>query len=379
LGLWRRSPILPLRHVCDPSSTHSCYKASHALKLKVGLIGLGPTWQSRHRPALAALSNRFSVRAVCDPIAHRAAQVASELGARPVEGFRALAAADDIEAILMLSGRWFGALPILAACDHGKAIYCGASVDLHQDEAEGLRERVRRSGIAFMAEFPFRLAPATIRLKELIATRLGAPRMMFCNERHAAPAPNGSLNESPASHGRRLIEMVDWCRYIADREPVTVQCATHRSAINVQPEDYSLVTVEFEPDGSDSPPVLAQIACGSYVPTGWTEAAAFRRPADLQVTCERGIAFVDLPGTVTWFDEAGQHTEHLQDERPLGERLLMAFHRSVSSLVLRSSSLDDAYRALQVVLAAQHSAANGHRIACAPGDCSPSPQREPLL
>ena len=33
----------------------------------------------------------------------------------------------------------------------------------------------------------------------------------------------------------------------------------------------------------------------------------FRRPADLKVVCERGIAFVDLPQTVAWFDDAGQH------------------------------------------------------------------------
>ena len=32
------------------------------------------------------------------------------------------------------------------------------------------------SGVAFMAEFPRRLFPATLRLKELIATRLGKPR-----------------------------------------------------------------------------------------------------------------------------------------------------------------------------------------------------------
>ncbi|TWT98055.1 Inositol 2-dehydrogenase/D-chiro-inositol 3-dehydrogenase [Botrimarina colliarenosi] len=338
------------------------------MKLKVGLIGLGPTWQSRHRPALAALSNRYSVRAVCDPVAHRADQVAAELGARPIDGFRALAAAEDIEAILMLSGRWFGALPIHAACEFGKAIYCGASVELAEREACSLRERVRRSGIAFMAEFPFRLAPATIRLKELIATRLGAPRMLFCNERHAAPTHGGGLDEAPASHSRRLIEMVDWCRYIADGEPTTVQCATHSTPGGIEPHDYSLVTVEFETSNPAAPPVLAQIACGSYVPTGWSEAAAFRRPADLQVACERGIAFVDLPGTVTWFDEAGQHTEHVQDERPLGERLLMAFHRSVSSLVLRSTSLEDAYCALQVVLAAQRSATDGRRVVCGPDD-----------
>lgn len=340
------------------------------MKLNVGLVGLGPKWNTRHRPALSALGERFCVRAVCDPIAHRAEQTARELGARPIDGFRALSAADDVEAILMLSGRWFGALPMLAACDFGKAIYCGASVDMLEDDATHLRHRVHKSGVAFMAELPFRLAPATIRLKELIATRLGEPRMLFCNERHAAPETCLSENHSadspdvPASHTRRLIEMVDWCRYVAGCEPTSVQCATNQAPESVHAgfdtDDYSLVTLRF--DCEDVPPVLAQIACGGYVPAGWDEAAAFRRPADLQVVCERGIAFVDLPGTITWFDEAGQHTERLTDDRPLGERLLMQFHRSVSSLVLRPSSLEDAFRALQVVLAAKRSASTGNRV-----------------
>lgn len=337
------------------------------LKINLGLVGLGPTWRNRHRPALAALAERFRVCAVCDPIAHRAEQAAQELGARPVDGFRALAAASDVEAVLMLSGRWFGPLPILAACDYGKAIYCGASVDLAEAEAARLRDRVRESGVAFMAELPYRMAPATVRLKELIATRLGTPRLMFCNERHAAaPNPGGDTPPKGASHTRRLIEMVDWCRYVAGREPAGVQCASHRAAPPAESDDYSLVTLDFataaeEPTGA--PRAMAQIACGGYVPTGWNEAAAFRRPADLQVVCERGIAFVDLPGTVTWFDNAGQHTEHTDDDRPLGERLLMQFHRSVSSLVLRSSNLDDAFTALEVVLAARRSAAEGRRVA----------------
>lgn len=335
------------------------------MKLNVGVVGLGPKWNTLHRPALAALADRYCVRAVCDPIAHRADAAASELGARPIDGFRALAASQDVEAILMLSGRWFGALPILAACDHGKAIYCGASVEMPEGEAGRLRDRVSEAGVAFMAELPYRMAPATIRLKELIATRLGEPRLLFCNERHTAqPDPDGAGEQQPASHTRRLIEMVDWCRYVAGHEPVSVQCVTHPGMRGAEADDYSQVTLEFVAQAAAQAPsrVIAQIACGGYVPAGWSEAAAFRRPADLQVVCERGIAFVDLPGTVTWFDEAGQHTERLADERPLGERLLMQFHRSVSSLVLRSSGLDDAFTALHVVLAARRSSETGQRV-----------------
>lgn len=339
------------------------------MKLNVGVVGLGPKWNSRHRPALAALAERFCVRAVCDPIAHRADLAARELGVRSIDGFRALAAAQDVEAILMLSGRWFGALPILAACDHGKAIYCGASVEMPEGEASLLHRRVTEAGVAFMAELPYRLAPATIRLKELIATRLGEPRLLFCNERHAIPIEATDPGVPPASHTRRLIEMVDWCRYVAGREPSRVQSLTHPGVNKAATNDYSLVTLDFASQGTASgaaettQPVMAQIACGGYVPASWTEAAGFRRPADLQVVCERGIAFIDLPGTVTWFDDAGQHTERLGDERPLGERLLMQFHRSVSSLVLRSSGLDDAFSALRVVLAAQRSAIERKAVA----------------
>ncbi len=325
-------------------------------------MGLGPTWHNRHRPALAALSSRYEVRAVCDPIAHRADQVAQEFGVRSVDGFRALTAAEDIEAILMLSGRWFGALPILAACDAGKAIYCGASVEMRQDEVQELSSRVRRSGVAFMAELPFRLAPATIRLKELIATRLGQPKLLFCNERHVATSFSQTDASGPASHTRRLIEMVDWCRYIADCEPKSVQCAMHSSPYEFQPNDYTLVTLEFESLDGTQP--LAQIACGGYVPSAWSDAASFRRPADLQVVCERGMAFLDLPGSLVWFDNAGQHNESLEQVRPLGEELLMQFHRSVSSLVLRSASLIDSIQALQIVLAAKESAETGKRVPC---------------
>jgi predicted dehydrogenase len=350
------------------------------LKLKVGLVGLGPTWNSRHRPALSALASRFEVRAVCDPVAHRADQVAAELRARSVDGFRALATADDVDAVLLLSGRWFGALPILAACDAGKAIYCGASVEMRADEATELQSRVRQSGVAFMAELPHRLAPATIRLKELIATRLGPPRLLFCNERLGAPK---SAGEGAASHTRRLIEMVDWCRYIVGREATAVTGTRHEAMLpggtkegcsSGGREDYTLVTLEFglptpgikRPAGIEDPCPFAQIACGGYVQQAWSEASAFRRPADLQVVCQHGVAFVDLPSQLVWFDSAGQHTESLEHERPLGEQLLMEFHRSVSSLLLRPSSLEDAFRALSIVLSARESAATGKRIDCTP-------------
>ncbi|QDU56481.1 Gfo/Idh/MocA family protein [Aeoliella mucimassa] len=339
------------------------------MKLRLGLIGMGNSWTSRHLPALRALGDRFEVRAVCDPVAHRAQQLAHEFRARSADGFREVAFAQDIDAVLLLSARWFGSLPILAACEAGKAVYCGASLDISADEAATLRNTVREAGIAFMAEFPCRLAPATVRLQELMATKLGPPRLLFCNQRNTAEDPcsnqqNGNNGCASTLHMRQTIEMVDWCRYLVGAEPKTVTGLTHSAETLGSPDDYLLMVLDFEkPQGATSSP-QAQIACGSYVRQKWAEATAFRRPADLQVVCERGIAFVDLPSSLVWFDSAGQHMESLESERPVGEQLLLHFHRQVASLLLKTASLEDAYRAMTIVLAAQQSHREGRRIEC---------------
>ena len=115
--------------------------------------------------------------------------------------------------------------------------------------------------------------------------------------------------------------------------------------------------VEGTTDGA-----LAQISCGRYLPETWHEALTFRPPAALQVSCERGVAFIDLPSTLIWFDEAGRHVESLESELPVGEQLLCQFHRAVTSLVRSTDDLDKAYLALRTVLSAERAGKRGVRI-----------------
>jgi predicted dehydrogenase len=331
------------------------------MKLRVGIVGLGEHWESRHLPALRALADRFEVRGICEQVAHRARRAAEQVGAAAVDGFRALTARDDIDAILYLGEQWFGAMPILAACDHGKAVYSAVSLPVDAAEAAALRCRVEQSGIAFMAEFPRRHAAATVRLKELIATRLGRPRMLFCHRRvpHAKASPQprdaGSIN-------RDLMELVDWCRYVAGCDPTSVVAVRHAGAGEGEPDDYRMMSLDFSPGSPPGDGILAQISCGYYMPSRWEEAVSFRPPAALQVACEQGIAFVDLPAGLVWFDTVGRHQESLESERPVGEQMLVQFHRRVTSLVRSMSGLDDALQALRIVQAGETSQAEGRRV-----------------
>lgn len=335
------------------------------MKLRVGIVGLGDAWENRHRPALRALSDRFEVRAVCCEVAHLAEQAARDFQAVSVDGFRALCARDDVDAVLILSPQWFGPLPILAACDSGKSVYCGAALDIDSPEqAKLIRQRVEDAGIAFMAEFPRRLAPATLRLKELIATRLGKPRLLFCHRRSTVEpglSVRRPLKHSPTMQ-REMIEQIDWCRYVAGMEPTSVIGISHGGIGGEDGEDYEMMNLDFSPPGQLSQGPTAQISCGRYMPAAWPEAVSFRPPAALQVCCEKGVAFIDLPATLIYFDAAGRHMESLDSERPIGERLLMQFYRAVTSLVRKTSDLEDAYRALTIVLAARESFEQGRRV-----------------
>lgn len=333
------------------------------MKLRVGLIGLGPGWELRHRPALRALADRFEVRAICEEVGLRADQAARDFNASAVYGFRTLTRRSDIDAIVILSPQWFGPLPILAACDAGKAVYCAATFELEPEQASYIRQRVEQAGIAFMGEFPRRLAPATQRLKELIATRLGAPRLLFCHRRCNAPPVSENLLPPRRiwSGTRELLELVDWCRYIVGNEPTAVWGVQHRDEQTELP-DYLMMSLDFSPTGQWGHGPMAQISCGHYLSDHWPEAISFRPPPALQVCCERGVAFVDLPAHLTWFDEAGRHMESLESERPVGEQLLSHFHRAVTSLVRKTCDLEDAYRAIYITQMARQSSLQGERV-----------------
>ena len=334
------------------------------MKLRVGLVGLGDAWQQRHAPALRALADRFEVRAVCEQVGHWAEQAADEFSAAAVDGYRALARREDLDAVLILSPQWYGALPILAACESGKAVYCAAGLDLTPEDARLIKQRVEQTGVAFVAEFPRRHAPATLRLQELIATRLGDPRLLFCHQRSAGEAsrshPSGRSPQS--SSIRELIELVDWCRYVVGREATWVTGLMHSGGCSPGEEDYQMLSLDFsEPDRPGTGPV-AQISVGRYIPAGWQEAITYRPLAALQVSCRRGVAFLDLPATLVWFDEAGRHQESLDAERPVGEQLLAQFHLAATSRCRKTSDLDDAYRALCIVQQARRSHLEGQRI-----------------
>ena len=167
-------------------------------------------------------------------------------------------------------------------------------------------------------------------------------------------------NKPPVLPMHEMVQLVDWCRYVVGRQPTSVLGLSHtrpRWAGKGLRDDEPRLR---RPGGEPGSGVTCQISSGRYMPVAWHEAVSYRPPAALQVACENGIAFIDLPSTLVWFDNAGRHMESLDSERPVGEQLLNQFHRAVTSLVRNTSGLEDAFQAMAIVQQARES----HRTGC---------------
>src|SRR5262249_56295125 len=101
--------------------------------LSVGVLGLGPLWRRRYKPALLAQPRRFAVRAVCDPIVYRAALEARQVGAEVFAGPTEMLERAAVEALLLLDTPWYGLWPLELACRFGRPVFCAGG--LEQDEA----------------------------------------------------------------------------------------------------------------------------------------------------------------------------------------------------------------------------------------------------
>jgi predicted dehydrogenase len=305
---------------------------SKHVRLRVGVIGLGRLWETRHKPSLARLDDRFRVTAVYDPVFRRAELEAAQIGCAACEGLSALVERPDVDVIYLLSRQWFGLHPIALACAAGKPVYCALPLADELTELESLAKQIEQSGIVFMPEFARRCYPATLRLKELLATELGPPRLvvghtrLYGFDRYAIPGPTTQIAPAPLTvdPGSYLI---DWCCFVFQSHPEGVQgfrCHVLPSPDHVDQEsDFESFVAAF-PGGA-----TAQMSYGRYHRVPWGDASRFLPAPGFQVFAERGAAWLEMPEKIQWSSSAGTKEERLALEPTVGDVLNDQFHRLV--------------------------------------------------
>ena len=283
-------------------------KTSRA-KLSVALIGVGPIWELHYRDAIQNLSSKLSVRAVCDSVLMRATAVAEEYEATPVGSPWLLTQRRDLQAWLILDPAWFDVYPADLAVRHGRqALFANTFSSSIPILTDILRRSVEQ-GETLMPEFPQRFTPATTRLRELMATKLGKVRQIEISI--PLPATDSTavtcwLHENHAE----FIGLLDWCGcLIGDSNPhVAFQTTSTGSQFNLHfplrtadPRELPDVKILFDATGEP------------------------RR----HIVCERGSAAISSPTQIDWQTSEEHAQESFSHERSQYEIILDQFCRRV--------------------------------------------------
>lgn len=320
-------------------------------QIRLGIIGLGKLWETRHRPALERMRDRFRVVTVYDQVLERARRTATQMRCRHTESLASLVEPNTIDAICLLAPQWFGTYPVELAASAKLPVYCSIPIVQIKD-AEKIQNLVTHHGLRFLPEMARRHYPATRRLKELIATRLGPVRMILGQtrvadfDRYGQPGP-GSQNAPVSLKEDPIYYLLDWARHVVGDDPVSIIQA--ESAIAPQPDsassdcDFHTMILRF-PNGA-----VAQITCYRHQQSVWGDANRVPPGPGYQIFSERGMAFLEMPDLIRWNDSTGYHEERLPMSPSLGEILNDQFHELVQGLNPQCPTIEDVMAAARML------------------------------
>ncbi len=316
--------------------------------VNIGLIGLGPFWESRYRPALAKLEQRLKVVAVYDNVLSRAEQAARETHSRVVGGITALIDRTDVQSVLWLDAGWQGSATLRLLCERRKPVLKAAKCELPLSELQQIHQQAAAHGQTIVPAFSKRCTPASIRLQELLATQLGRPQRIEIN---IAPA---SLTAIPfatdADFGGvcppsqdPLLEWSDWVQYLFRALP---QQVTRRA-------DGQGLRLDFAPQDPTSAAAELRTAELSLSPT----APIADQPTldEVRLQCEHGEVRLLGSSLIEWTSGGESKSDSLTAERTETEVLLDLFCRRVVGGLVPVPDLGDLFRARQVLEAVSDS------------------------
>lgn len=337
--------------------------------VKVGLIGPGPLWETRYRPAVERLGSKIGVCAVYDAVAARGEQIAGELKAIPVQGIAALSELRSVQAILLIDPGWTGRHALELICRSRKPVYIAGTFGADREVLERLNRTAAADDLTLMPEFTLRHTPATARLHELMATRLGRPKKVTIDAVPPDPAdPAASVSGTGSDF---LVGLFDWCRYVIRTSPVKVQ--SHLDAANMAAEAEGSgnrgtrrIAVEFARSRAGGASSEVEVVLHERV-AGPAEAGSAPASHDAivrqDVQCERGQATIRSASEICWRNGSEEPvTEILTSDRSAVEVMLDHFCRRVVGGLIPIADVGDVCRGVELVRAAEESLRSGAAV-----------------
>ncbi|WP_373653457.1 hypothetical protein [Schlesneria sp. DSM 10557] len=297
-------------------------------RVGLGLLGLGPSWELLYRPAIERLQKRLTIRLTYDTVEARARSVAADFEAEPVGSLHQMLNRPMLQGLLILDPGWLGAGALDSIARSGKPVYLASPILRRAAELHRLlREQSPSSDSGryavipddrWMPELRLRFTPASCRLRELIATRLGPVKeiQVGCN-----------LDSDPLE----IAHIVDWCADLMGQTQVVTQASDGSESIRF----------EFAPSGNSPRHRTARLRQSSG---GLT----------CEVTCVRGRAVLRDRTYIRWEAAEQAAEEHLHDERSEIEILIDQFCRRAVGGLNPVGRLEEFSRAMRIVESLPH-------------------------
>ena len=190
------------------------------MSIRFAILGAGRIGQV-HARAVAGNDNA-TLAAVFDPVAAVASSISDQYGAE-VRSVEEIAAAGDIDAVVLCTPTDLHAAQIELFARAGKAVFCEKPIDLDSGRVRDCLKVVEDTGATLMVGFNRRFDPHFIGVKAAISDgRIGTPEMGIITSRDPGAPPAEYIKRSGGIFKDMMIHDFDMAVFLMRDMPASV-------------------------------------------------------------------------------------------------------------------------------------------------------------
>ena len=285
--------------------------------IPLGVVGRGSAWEDRYRAAVLALT-RGRVAAVFSPQPCDARTQAEETGGQQFPSLRRMLDHPGVKALLVMESGWAREWAIAWATARQMPVFVASPIDADLPELASSLAAQEADGAVVVPGSLYRATPAALRLRELVATKLGPIQKIEI--------------EWPGGVDSQIIGLIDWCRSLVSSTVSQISRETTEAG--------PLFVMSCGRRSPQTPPVRTEIHIFSSA----------AQPLVARVTCEGGDAELLGESQICWRTDSESADESLAGDRPAEQVLLDLFLRRVVGGVVPVPSWADLHAASQLWL-----------------------------
>ncbi len=319
--------------------------------LQLGVVGLGPDWESVYLPALQRLETRGRVAALFAEVRRRAEESAQPLGAVVRGGIRALMR-HPLQGVIVSHPGAAGWFPVSESLRARIDCYTVIPDDCDLPRLEQLHRWAASCGLLIMPELRLRYTPATLRLRELMATELGPIQSLEVR----------ALTAQAVSAARMELELLDWCRAILAAVPLSVESRCDPPDSRTREQTTRLLFAPHAASGSRITVALSLPVRGASAGRGVPPPPADVWPLEFIVRGKYGEARLEDAVHLRWRSGGRERVESLAVDRSAVAVALDHFARRLAGGLIPVPDLGDLAAAARLAEKAQLSREIGQPV-----------------